>query len=159
MLHLEFSEGCKNLGDFWLRFLCGNGSHNFFGSWGISPRTRCWCFCSETVMDQLVRCWNTRLWKRWEMGPLQPITKKVFVGELEAKGKNNSNNSIPELLIIIQCWSPWSHNCMLQVASVQRSMNTVMTKFQLDLHFVFADPTFSTLACMPHKKEQPGKRI
>jgi hypothetical protein len=32
-------------------------------------------------------------------------------------------------------------SCKLQVASVQRSMNTVMTKFQLDLHFVFADPT------------------
>jgi hypothetical protein len=78
-------------------------------------------------MDQLVRCWNTCLWKRWEMGPLQPITKKVFDGELEATGKNNSNNSILELLIIIQCWSSWSHNCMLQVASVQRCVEIGIT--------------------------------
>ncbi len=43
--------------------------------------------------------------------------------------------------------------CKLQVAAVQRSMSIVMTKFQLDLHFVFVVFTFSTLACMPQKKE------
>jgi len=37
----------------------------------------------------------------------------------------------------------------LQVTVVQRSMTTVMTKFQLDFHFVFAVPMFNTLACMP----------
>jgi hypothetical protein len=93
------------------------------------------------------------------MGPLQPITKRVFVGELEAIGKNNSNNSIPELLIIIQSDLHGHTIACCKLAAVQRSMSTVMTKSQLDLHLVFAVPTLSILACMPQKKKQPGIRI
>jgi hypothetical protein len=64
------------------------------------------------------------------MGPLQPIRKKVFIGELEATGKNNSNT--PSL----NYWSSFNVDfhghtiaCYkLQIDVVQRLMNIVMTK-------------------------------
>jgi hypothetical protein len=122
MLHLEFSEGCKNLGALWLRFLHGNGLHNFFGSWGISPRTKCWCFYSETAMDQLVWCWNTRLWKRW-WDLCNPLPQRFSLGNWRLQVR------ITPTTPSLNYWSSFNADlhghtiacCKLQVASVQRS--------------------------------------
>jgi len=154
------------MGALWLRFLRGNGLHNVFFAAEASHQ--------EPDADVPAARQCARQWWTSCCGVEIPVCDKDGKWDLCSPLQNgfSSGNWRLSVRIIpttpsLNYWSSFNlismvtqlHAASCKLAAVQRSMSTVMTKSQLDLHLVFAVPTLSILACMPQKKKQPGIRI